>query len=119
MNEDLENKLQKALRPVDPGEDFTARVMARVADAGASEKPLAKHPALKVSRFVWLPAALAACLVLVVAVTHIRQQRQEEAGLAARDKVMEALRVTSEKLDLAYEIVNRPAPPQSEDGSGA
>jgi len=31
---------------------------------------------------------------------------------------MEALRMTSEKLDLAYEIVNRPAPP-AEDGSGA
>ncbi len=116
MNEDLDDKLRKALRPVDPGEDFTARVVARAAaagvDAGASESR-------KFARLVWLPAAAVACLVLVVAVTHLRHQHQEEAGQAARDQVMEALRVTSEKLDLAYEIVNNPAPAQSEDGSGA
>jgi hypothetical protein len=44
--------------------------------------------------------------------------RQEEAGLAARDQVMEALRVTSDKLDLAYQIVNSPAPSPADDEPG-
>jgi hypothetical protein len=39
-------------------------------------------------------------------VVHERQQRQKEAGLAARAQVLEALQVTSEKLDLAYRLVN-------------
>jgi hypothetical protein len=116
VNDDLDNQLRKALRRVDPGEDFTARVLAQ-AESEASK--VHKHAALKVSRLVWLPAAVAACLVVVVAVTHFRQQRQEEKGLAARDQVMEALRVTSDKLDLAYEIVNNPPPTPAEDGSGA
>lgn len=119
MNDDLDNKLRKALRPVDPGEEFTARVLARAAEEGARGDAGAPRSSRKVPRSVWMSAALAASLVLVVAVAHVWREHREEAGLAARDQVMEALRVTSEKLDLAYEIVNRPAPPPGEDSSGA
>jgi hypothetical protein len=119
VNEDLDKTLRKALRPVDPGEEFTARVLARAAEEGARGAAGAPPSARKVPRFIWVPAALAASLALVVVGAHVWRERQEEAGLAARDQVMEALRVTSEKLDLAYEIVNRPAPPPGEDGSGA
>jgi hypothetical protein len=109
MSEDLENTLRKALRPIDPGEEFTARVLARV----AGEPPRSRG----LRRVVWLPAALAAGVVLALVAVHVWRVRQEEAGLAARDQVMEALRVTSEKLDLAYRTVNAPAP--AEDGPGA
>ena len=112
MNEDLDDTLRKALRPVDPGEDFTARVMARVA-----AEPTGPQRSRGLRRFVWLPAALAAGLVLVVVAVHLRHVRQEEAGLAARDQVMEALRVTSQKLDLAYRTVNAPAPADERPGA--
>ena len=118
MNEDLDNKLRKALRPVDPGEEFTARVLARAAEERARGEEGASSSARKVRRTFWVPAALAASVVLVAVVGYMLRERQAE-GLAARDQVMEALRVTSEKLDLAYEIVNRPAPPPGEDSSGA
>ena len=36
-------------------------------------------------------------------------QREQRAGLAASRELMQALRVTSQKLDLAYEAVKRPA----------
>ena len=119
MSDDLDNTLRKALRPVDPGEDFTARVLARVAAEGESGGAGNAPASRKVARSVWLPAALAASLALVVFVVHKWDVRQEEAGLAARDQVMEALRVTSEKLDLAYQTVNSPAPAPADDESGA
>ena len=37
-------------------------------------------------------------------------EREQRAGLAARAELMQALRITSRKLDLAYQAVNRPAP---------
>ena len=119
MNDDLESQLRKALRPVDPGEGFTSRVLARAAAEDAQGNPGAPPSPGKLRRFIWLPAAVAASLVLVAVVTHLLRERQQERGLAARDQVMEALRVTSAKLDLAYKIVNRPAPAPEEDGPGA
>ena len=119
MNDDLDDKLRKALRPVDPGEEFTARVLARAAQEGAPEESVASSAPRKVPRSVWGPAALAASLVLAVVLAHVWRQHRMEVGRAARDQVMEALRMTSEKLDLAYEIVNRPPPPPGEDSSGA
>jgi negative regulator of sigma E activity len=109
MSDDLDNSLRKALRPIDPGEAFTARVLARVAAEPQRSRGW--------RRVVWLPAALAAGVVLVLVALHVWRERQEEAGLAARDQVMEALRVTSEKLDLAYRTVN--SPPPADDGPGA
>ena len=37
---------------------------------------------------------------------------------ATRVELIEALRVTGEKLDVAYQAVNREAQPATEDGSG-
>jgi len=120
MSEDLDNTLRKALRRVDPGEDFTARVLARVAAEARSESSGDMRSANRsVSRLVWLPVALAASLVLAVVVTYEWQARRERAGLEARDQVIEALRVTSEKLDLAYQIVNNPPPSRTPDDAGA
>jgi sensor domain CHASE-containing protein len=52
----------------------------------------------------WLPVALAASLILTVVVIH--EHRKREQGLQARQQLIEALRVTGEKLDLAYRAVN-------------
>jgi negative regulator of sigma E activity len=119
MSEELDEKLRKALRPVDPGEDFTARVLARIDAEAASQAVGRIPPAHRPSRFLWLPLALAASVVLAVFVSHEWRAQREQAGIEARNEVLKALRVTSEKLDLAYRIVNTPATPPADDASGA
>jgi len=116
---DVEQKLRRALRPVSPPEGFADRVMRALPE----RRPSADVVPLDIVRGAprpgpWhrfsTPAALAASLVLAVfAGRHVAVQRMEaeqRAGLAASRELMQALRVTSQKLDLAYEAVHRPAP---------
>jgi hypothetical protein len=113
MSEDLEGKVRRALRPIDPGEDFTRRVMDRVSNT----PPRAAHPRRRVT---WIPAAaIAASLLMMVVVIYEWQQSRKEAGLAARAQVIEALRVTNDKLDLAYRLVNEPPKPAPDGDPGA
>ena len=112
MSDELESKLRRALRPVDPGEDFTARVIARV-----STEP--RHLRARPRHVVWIPLGLAASAILVVVGIYGWNQRQKETGLAARAQVLEALRVTSEKLDLAYRLINTSSQPASDREPGA
>ena len=104
MSEDLDKRVRAALHPIDPGADFTAKVMVRVAAQGAAA-PGAPPNRPRHFRFAWLPAALAASILAVVLVRHEREVRREE-GLAARAQVIEALRLTSGKLDLAFQLVS-------------
>jgi hypothetical protein len=53
-----------------------------------------------------LSGAIAASIVLGFLITHEWQARRERQGLEARSQLLEALRVTGEKLDLAYRVVN-------------
>ena len=117
MSDELENKLHRALHPVDPGEVFTARVMAQIS-ARATDNPFEVR-ARRPRRAVWIATALAASLTIVVVGVYQRQQQQRQAGLAARAQVLEALRVTSQKLDLAYRLVNMPPPPATDRTPGA
>ena len=118
---DVEHKLRSALRPVPAPEGFAERVMRAL-----PERPVVNVVPLSIVRNVpragaWrrfsTPAALAASLVLAVfggrhvAVQHM--EAEERAGLAASRELMQALRVTSQKLDVAYEAVQRPAPPKA------
>ena len=110
----LERQLRAALKPRDPPEGFAAGVMARVAAEPAA--PLhARRPAPAVAG--WLGFGLAASVVLAVLLAHQWQVRRIEQGREARRQLLEALRVTDEKLDLTYRVVNaqpRAAlPPQS------
>ncbi len=119
MNEDIENRLRRALRPVDPSAGFAERVL-RALPERAPRVALAPvtvlHPAPLARRWqrFTTPAALAASLVVAVLLGQHVGQRQAErdvrAGLAARAELMQALRITSKKLDLAYQAVNRPEP---------
>lgn len=124
MNQDFENQLRRALRPVDPPEGFAERVMralpAQRTPASVTPISLAR-PAQPPSlwRRISTPAALAASLVVAVLAGRqvgIERERDEQrAGLAASRELMQALRVTSQKLDLAYEAVQRPAPPANDE----
>lgn len=96
MHEDLEAALREALRPTAPRPDFGARVMARV-------MPVRRR---RTDRTWWLAAGLAAAVLIVVGVQHhMRQQQEIQAGLEARREVIEALRVTNQKFDLALQVV--------------
>jgi hypothetical protein len=100
MSRELEDRLRRALRPVDPGEVFTRRVLSQLPHP---------HNSDATRRRWWIPAALAASLLLVAGGALQIHRRQQLAGLAARNQVLEALQVTSQKLDLASRLVNRPA----------
>jgi len=100
MSNDLEKELRDALRPVDPDEGFTLRVMARIEEEESRSKRW--WPPLQVR---WLPVALAASALVGAVLMDVWHDRQQQ-GLEARQQLIQALRVTGEKLDLAYRGVN-------------
>jgi hypothetical protein len=111
---DVEDKLRRALRPVEPPEGFAERVM-RALPAQRTPAPVitlaVARPAPRVSawRRFSAPAALAASLfVAVLAGQYIAVQQEQRAGEAASRELMQALRVASQKLDVAYQAVQSP-----------
>jgi hypothetical protein len=123
MTEDIEIQMRRALRPVDAPERFAERLMQRLP---AREKPVVVALPVKVprpARTFGLPVAFAASLLAAVLLGQqlagYRAQRAEErelaAGLAAKQKLLQALRVTSKKLDMAYQAVNSPSAPAPSD----
>jgi hypothetical protein len=117
MNENLpenfEHELRRRLRPVNAPDGFAERLMAALPQVETPKvivlRPKAARPSL---RHFGMPAALAASLMisvfLGVYVANVRMHREEQQGIAASQELMQALRVTSQKLDLAYEAVNNP-----------
>ena len=111
MSKDFEQQLREALRPVDPEEGFEQRVMARIAQERSRKRA-------KVTR--WVSVALAASVLFAAILgAHEWQLRREQEGREARKQLIEALRLTGEKLDVAYQAVNREAPQPTDDESGA
>lgn len=124
MNENpanhFEEELRRHLRPVEAPEGFTDRLMAALP---AQQKPVVvpftpKSARLSPARQFGMPVALAASLLVAVFLgVHVAKERahdeeiariEEQKGIAASRELMQALRVTSQKLDLAYEAVNSP-----------
>lgn len=120
MNEDVESKLRGALRPVEPRADFSRRLLARMtsAEAGPPEVPKLSPGAAR--PWAWgFTASLAACLMMAVGIQqHLHQQRLQETGLKARREVQQALRVTSQKLNLAFEAIKSQSTAPSDEKSG-
>ncbi|MDE2138035.1 MAG: hypothetical protein KGJ68_11420 [Gammaproteobacteria bacterium] len=98
----LARQLRAALRPEDPPQGFVAGVMARVAAEPAAPPRPRRSPAV----LSWAAFGLAASVVLSVLLAHQWQVRRIEQGREARRQLLEALRVTDEKLDLTYRVVN-------------
>ncbi len=144
-DEKLESQLREALRAVEPSEAFTEALLARLASERPRElgteprseqapartgAPNDAHDAGVAGRRVagrtgrysgwWLPASLAASvLVAVGAVQHLKAEHERELGLETRREVIEALRVTNQKLDLAYQAVRTQSIALSEGDPGA
>jgi hypothetical protein len=121
MNDEFENQLRRALRPVDAPEGFAERLMNRLPER---ERPVLVALPVKPrgrAREFGLPAALAASLLVAVLLgqrfANWQEHRDLAEGLAAKQELLQALRVTSKKLDLAYEAVNKP-PERSEAQAG-
>lgn len=120
MTESFEDQLRRALRPVDAPQGFAERVMAALPERRAGVAQLKIAPPARARRSFWMPAALAASLICAVLLgQQMAQQRElqaelragrlaEQQGREASRQLMQALRVTSQKLDIAYQAVNKP-----------
>jgi hypothetical protein len=134
MTDEFENQLRRVLRPVDAPEGFTERLMSRLpiganAERGAADLDVTKAPVhalpppaaqtatpVRRTRNFAVPAALAASLIAAVMLgqhmgqvrDQARQQREIAEGREASRELMQALRVTSQKLDMAYQAVTNP-----------
>jgi negative regulator of sigma E activity len=117
MNENIPHDfaagLRRCLRPGNAPPGFTERLMAALpVERNATVVALRPRAAPPSARQFGVPAALAASLTLAVFlgvhVANDRSLREEQMGIAASEQLMQALRVTSRKLDLAYEAVNNP-----------
>ena len=114
MNDQFEDELRRRLRPVDAPAGFAERVM-RVLPA--DPKPVlvsAAPPSAPRARFqrFGMPAALAASLLAAVLlgqqVAMERERLAEREGREASLELMQALRLTSKKLDIVYQAVQSP-----------
>ena len=122
MNDEFENQLRRALKPVEAPEGFAERLLQKLpAQAPVRSPVVVALPAApeRTQRRYGMPAALAASMVAAVLLGQQlamhRMEQQEAAGRAASQELLQALRVTSQKLDLAYQAVNSP-PRSSEPG---
>lgn len=97
MADSLEQELRRALAAQDPGDLFTQRVLANLPEQRAS-------PARR-ARWAWVSAAVAAS---IIGATLLHQQYEERReGELAKAQLLQALRLTSDKLDLAYRAVEQ------------
>src|ERR1700689_4877000 len=120
MSEDIESQMRAALRAVAPREEFTQKLVANVTSRPAAPRRPRRLAARLRPLAWWFSASLAASVVLAVGVhQHLQQQRLQQSGLEARREVMEALRVTSQKLNLAYEAVKSQSTSLTDEQSGA
>jgi hypothetical protein len=119
IHENFDDELRRHLRPVDAPDGFTERLMrALPADAKPVLVRSSGAPRARARQF-GVPAALAASLLVAVMLgKHVaveREQIAEQQGREASLKLMQALRVTSQKLDIAYQAVNSPPPAVTEE----
>jgi hypothetical protein len=113
MSFDLDKELRAALRKVDPAEGFAQRVATRLARERAAPGSWLSYGQRRTV------SALAACVLLAAIALYGWQMRREQQGLEARRQLIEALRLTGEKLDQAYRGVNDVSRPAPADDTGA
>ena len=122
MSIELEKALREALQREEPSPDFTAQVMARLAEQPQTERVVQRGETLswwqrltgffQVSQLRWAMAGALACL-LVMAGFGVYRYREHQRQLAlelaegerAKEQVLLALRITSAKLNVAQRKV--------------
>lgn len=111
-----ENQLREALRRKDPGEAFTQKVIARIAQQ--QSQPATSSSAGNWFQEFWrrlgvrpvLVGAIVALLALsgYLGVVKYRKNQEARAGEAAKQQVLLALRISSAKLNHVFKRVKNP-----------
>jgi hypothetical protein len=123
---DVEDELRRMLRPIEPPAGFAERVMRALPERQPTAQivpltPVRAKPGNPAWQRFSMPTAIAASMVLGLLLGQHMASKQAEheqrAGLAASRELMQALRVTSQKLDKAYDAVQSspPAAPDEEE----
>jgi negative regulator of sigma E activity len=119
----LEQALRRALTPREPGEAFTARVMARLDADRQGKRTLQEAEATPISRGSdrdhrrnfrrWsVPVGLAACAMLAVGLMHWRGETAErERSVQARAQLLQALNIAGAQLNTVRAAVLREEQP--------
>lgn len=118
-----ENQLREALRRQDPGEAFTQKVMAHVAQqqSPAATSPSAGNWFQEVWRRLRLRPVLVGSIVALLALTGFlgvvkyHKEQEARAGEAAKRQVFLALRISSAKLNHVFKRVKNPQAPVTEE----
>jgi hypothetical protein len=106
----LERALQASLRPVDPGADFTAALVARLATAPAEAISPVVAPGARQRRLHSASLALAASVVVALAVSwQLLDVRAAQRAQQVRihSQLVLALEITSERLGMAQQRIER------------
>jgi hypothetical protein len=108
--QELEQALRRALRPVDPGEQFGARVAARLAGEAGVGGRVPGRQRMRTTR--WAPLALAACAMAAVGVLRWHHQAFErQRALEARAQLLQALSIIGANIDTVRVAVSRTEQP--------
>jgi hypothetical protein len=105
---DIDRALERAMDADDPGPAFTNRVIAAVKAEG-TVVPFIAPAASRRTGLIWRAALpIAATLALLAGGAQWRAKQAEEArGRAAHAQLMQALRMTGEKLDVVHRAIER------------
>jgi hypothetical protein len=108
---ELEQRLRSALRPVDPGEDFCERVLARI-EASAHVPIVHRGPQVRRRTLAqWGSWSLAACVIAGIGLMHWHQQVQQQRGLQASAQLLQAMNIVSVQLSDVRAIVSHQQEP--------
>jgi hypothetical protein len=124
----FDDELKRALHREEPGPDFTDRVMSRVAGLQKREKSREKTGRLRrfaeffqPHRMKWAAAGAMAILLLIAGLGVHRRRENERRRLAeiaegqrAKEQVLLAMRIASEKLNIAKKKVHEVAAHEGE-----
>ena len=105
---DIEQRLKAALRPEDPGPDFTSAVLQRVARGEAAAPRRVHH-------WQW-PAALAASVVFAVVGFSMVQELREQHRQQVAQQLAVALEITSAQLNAVQQRLTRNEQTPKENG---
>lgn len=106
----LERALQASLRPVDPGADFTAALVARLATAAPGAVSTFSRPRPRQRLLHSASLALAASVVTALVVGwQVRDLRvaQEAQQMRIHTQLLLALEITSERLSVAQQRIEQ------------
>lgn len=122
-DKELEQALRRALKPREPGEDFSSQVMRRLDaqpqepqplnPAGATSRPGVRPPGQRYESRRWsVAAALAACALVAVGLVQWRHDSAErQRGLEARAQLLQALSIAGAQVNTARAAVLREEQP--------